>query len=231
MKNTMNRFITLIFIAGTILACSNSQSQKVEGKQTLLPDSLFSLKNLQTTELINSLKYINEKLYLDSSRKIEFVELDKSYKTKILAPILQKDLGVQIDYVNSFMTSHFISKQQKVGEFQPIIIYTSGDDYSSLILAVVDSTLTPISHLLLSGGQFAGPYEVNDSLSCWGEDKQSVIKGQRIKSYKLNTYVWTYSRNDSAFVDSIIYQSRILENGRIETDRLDSIRLIKNIKK
>ena len=110
-----------------------------------------------------------------------------------------------------------------------MIIWTSGDDYTSLILTLVDSTLNPVSHLVLNGGLFAGPYEFNDSLTCWGEEKYSKIKGSRIESYTLNTYVWTDSRNDAAFVDSINYISQIMENGQIKTEKIDSMRTTKRI--
>jgi hypothetical protein len=161
---------------------------------------------------------------------VEFVALDSTYKLKVLAPFLKKDLGVDSDYVKSFMNSYFISKPNKIGDYQPLIIWTSGDDYTSLILTLVDSTLNPVSHIILYGGLFAGPYEINDSLTSLGEKRFFKINGETIHSYSLNTYVWTDSRNDSAFIDSISYKSTILKNRQIKTDKLDSVRVIKQIK-
>lgn len=223
----MNKYLFLGLLIGIGFSCSVKTDKKVN--ELGLPDSLFSLKNIENADLVYKVKYIDNKLFLDSSKKVEFVALDTTYKLKILAPILKLDLGVDKDYVKSFMISYFISKLDKIGDYQPLIIWTSGDDYTSLILTLVDSTLNPVSHFVLNGGLFAGPYEFNDSLTCWGEDKYSKIKGRRIESYSLNTYVWTDSRNDTAFVDSISYKSQILENGQFQIEKIDSIRTIKRI--
>jgi hypothetical protein len=225
--NDMNKFLFLGLLIGIGFSCSVKTDNKVN--EIGLPDSLFSLKNIENADLVYKVKYIDNKLYLDSSKRVEFVALDTTYKLKILAPILKKDLGVDKDYVKSFLISYFISKQDKIGDYQPLIIWTSGDDYTSLILTLVDSTLNPVSHFVLNGGLFAGPYEINDSLTSWGEDRHSKINGTTINTYSINTYVWTDSRNDSAFVDSIIYKSQISQNGLIKTEKIDSIRMIKRI--
>jgi hypothetical protein len=160
----------------------------------------------------------------------EFVPLDSTSKRLILAPIMKKDLGVDANYSGKFILSHFISKQEKIGNLQPIIIYTTGDDYQSLILAVLDSTLNPISHIVLSGGLFSGPYEVNDSLTCWQNETFSKINGKDIQSYISKTYVWTDSRNDSAFVDSLVFSTKIRANGTIDTKQTDSLRIKRKLK-
>ena len=223
----MNKLILFVLIIGLGFSCSVKTDKNFN--EFGLPDSLFALKNIENADLVYKVKYIDNKLFLDSLKKIEFVALNTTYKLKILAPILKQELGVDKDYVKSFMISYFISKQDKIGDYQPVIIWISGDDYTSLILTLVDSTLNPVSHLVLNGGLFAGPYEFNDSLTCWGEDKYSKINKNRIESYTLNTYVWTDSRNDSVFVDSINYKYQIMENGQIKTEKIDSIRIIKLI--
>lgn len=223
----MNKILLFGLLILIGFSCSVNTGMKVVKLE--LPDSLFVLMNIESMDLVNKVRYIDNKLFLDSSKKVEFVALDSTYKTKILAPILKKDLGIDKDYVQSFIRSYFISKQDKIGDYQPVIIWASGDDYTSLILAVVDSSLNPISHLVLNGGLFSGPFEVNDSLTSWGEYKCSHINGTIINTYTINTYVWTDSRNDSAFVDSIIFKSQILQNGQITTEKVDSVRIIKMI--
>jgi hypothetical protein len=224
----MKRLLIFGLILGLIYSCSGS-SIKQPNRTIELPDNLFALKNVHNSSFINKVKFIDNRLFLDSSKQVEFFPLDSNLKGKILAPILKMDLRVESDYVKSFIISYFISKQDKIGDYQPVIIWASGDDYTSLILAVLDSNLCPISHIILYGGQFAGPYEINDSLTSWGEEKQSIIEGNQIKSTVLTTYVWTDSRNDSAFIDSISYKSKILGTGKIMTEKLDSIRIIKKI--
>lgn len=223
----MNKFIFFGLLIVIGFSCSVKTDKKVN--ELGLPDSLFSLKNIENADMLYKVKYIDNKLFLDSSKKVEFVVLDTTYKLKILAPILKKDLGVEKEYVKSFLISYFISKQDKIGDYQPLIIWTSGDDYTSLILTLVDSTLNPVSHFVLNGGMYAGPYEINDSLTSWGEEKHSTINGTTINTYSINTYVWTDSRNDSAFVDSLTYKSQISQNGQIKTEKIDSVRMIKRI--
>jgi hypothetical protein len=223
----IKHFVFIILIC-CLYSCSNSKQETTNKLQ--LSDSLFALKNLGYAD-INRTKFIDNGLYTDSTKKVEFIPLDSFYIEKILAPILKQELGVDKDYVKSFMYSYFISIQEKIGNNRPLIIWSSGDDYESMILAIVDSTLKPVSYLVLSGGIFAGPYEVDDSLSSWGEDKYSIINDKRIESYTINAYVWTNSQNDTAIIDSIIYHSEILENGMIITNKVDSIRFSKTIKK
>ena len=218
----------LILGIGILISCSMKIDKNVDKFD--LPDSLFALNKIDNTDFIfYNVKEKGNNLYIDLSKKTEFIALDSNYKLRILSPILKQELGVEKDYVDLFMTSYFISKQEKIENYQPLIIWTSGDDYCSLILILIDSTLNPVSHFVLNGGIFAGPYELNDSLTCLGEEKYSKIIGSEIQSYTLNKYVWTDSRNNTTFVDSIIYKSQILENGQIKTEKIDSIRTTKQI--
>jgi hypothetical protein len=143
---------------------------------------------------------------------------------------MKKDLGVDSDYSEKFILSHFISRQEKIGPLQPIVIYSTGDDYTSLMLVILDSTLNPISHIVLSGGMFGGPYEVNDSLTSWGDETFSKINGSEIQSYVSKTYVWTDSRSDSAFIDSLVFSSKIRNDGTFDTKLIDSLRVKRLIK-
>ncbi len=215
----MNKLIIFCFLF--LLSCSTGENKQI----IVLSDDLFVVKNLKNTSLIHSFKYQNNRLFSDSTFRTEFVPLDSTFKRLILAPILKKDLGVDAEYSGKFILCYFISKQEKFGQYQPIVIYSTGDDYSSLILAVLDSTFNPISHLVLSGGLFAGPYEANDSITSWGEETFSKINDNEINSYVSKTYVWTDSRDDSAFIDSLVFSSKIRDNGTIETKLIDSLRI------
>lgn len=225
-KNNMKKIMTILCLIGLISSCSKPKgyNTKIE-----LKDSLFALQNISFANIYHSYKHIDDKLYLDSSRNIGFTQLDTFYKVKILAPLLHKDLGRAVDtnYVKRFTTSYFISKQNKVGQYQPLIIWSSGDDYTSLILAIVDSCLNPVSHLVLSGGLFGGPFETNDTLSSWGEDKFSKINNNEISTCILKTYVWTVNPDSTMIIDSLSYKSVIMDNGQIETELIDSLRIFK----
>lgn len=98
----MNKILLLGLIIGLGFSCSVKTDKKVE-ESKVLPDSLFALKNIEDADLIyNNITFIDNGLYLDSSKKVEFVALDTIYKEKILAPILKQDLGVDKNFVKSF---------------------------------------------------------------------------------------------------------------------------------
>jgi hypothetical protein len=208
------------------LSCSTGQNNQ----KVILSDDLFAFKNLKNSSIVKSFKYQDNHLFSDSTFRTEFVPLDSTFKRLVLAPIMKKDLGVDPEYSEKFILSHFISKQEKIGKYQPIIIYSTGDDYTSLMFVVLDSTINPISHLILWGGLFAGPYEINDSLTSWGKETSSKINDNEITSYISKTYVWSDARNDTALIDSLAYQSKIRDNGTIETKLIDSLRIKREIK-
>jgi hypothetical protein len=221
-----NLLFFCIFI-GLLSSCSKPKT--ITSQKPVLADSLFALKDLSDIDICNTFYDQDNQLFIDKSRKIEFVELDSTYKLLILSSILKKDLKVDDNYLNHYMISHFISKQSKIGDLQPIIVKTIGDDYSSILLIILDSNLKVISHFYLSGGFDAGPTEINDSISSWGEEKHSKIQGDVINSYVIRTLVWTDSRNDTAFIDSVRYKTRILKSGEFQTHKVDSIRYISKI--
>ena len=220
----MNKLI--IFCLLLLVYCSTGKTQQ----ENHLSDDHFVFKDLKNTNLIHSFKYQDNRLFSDSTFRTEFVPLDSAFKRLILYPILKKDLGVDADYTVKFTLSHFISKQEKLGQYQPIVIYSTADDYASLMLAVLDSTFSPISHLILSGGQFPGPYKAYDSLTSWGEETFSKLNGNEITSFVTKTYVWTDSRDDSSFIDSLLFSSKIRDNGTIETNLIDSLRIKRKFK-
>jgi len=223
----MKNLLFFCLFIGLLSSCSKPKS--VIAHKTLLADSLFALKNLGDIDICNSFRYVENQLFLDSTRKVEFTELDSTFKRLILAPIFTKEFGVDENYVKHNFISHFISKQPKIGDIQPIIIETTGDDYSSIMLIMIDSNLHVVSHFYLSGGFEPGPCEVNDSISSWGEKKHSKIQGTAINSYIIRTLVWTDSRNDTAFIDSINYKTKILKTGTFQTLKIDSARYISKI--
>lgn len=62
----------------------NANISKQEVPTLFLPDSLFGLKDISKVDLINAVKYIDNRLYSDSIKSIEFIKLNEEYKDKIL---------------------------------------------------------------------------------------------------------------------------------------------------
>lgn len=214
----LNHLKYLLFIAGIVLAsCTNRPNKSITGEAFHLPDSLFVLKNLKNTLT-----------HIDSATRKKFIEMDTIQKGRIVLPSILNDIpqiNVKPDYIHNFMQGYFVSEQDTIGEFRPIIVGVSGDDYESLILIVLDKNNTPVSHLLLSGGLEAGPYE-SDSILV-NKDRISIIKGNSILTYELyiREHTDTATENEPNIIDSVSYKSTILPNGEIETKKLDSIRI------
>ncbi len=210
----MKKTIFFAFLLSALFSCSKKQSNLlVQTKSFEIPDSLFALKDI--TE-------INDKLLNDSKTKVKFVKLDSIFNHKIIYPILIKNHGFRKDYIDGYETSFFISKQKKIGNFQPIILSTFGVDNWCIMLVVVDSTFRPISHAILKGNYGAALRELNKNLYCEDEYLYSKIDENFITTSKITTY----SNSDKEiYKDSINYKSIILKNGFIKTQKIDSIRI------
>jgi hypothetical protein len=59
---------------------------------------------------------------------------------------------------------HLIAKQQKIGKYQPIILWVGGTDYLTSVLLLVDSDCNPVSHLILEGEDCEGPFETDSTI-------------------------------------------------------------------
>jgi hypothetical protein len=223
MKTLISFFLIL-----TLVGCS---SHSVDSNQ--LPDNLFLYKDIKNSLLVNHF-YFDPKedyfVYPDSTKSRKFVFLDSLQKLKLLIPVMMTDYGYQktggIDssYIMHLMPARFVSKQSKIGDFTPIIIWVNGDDYGALIYVLLDKALTPISHLVLNGGLCGGPVSETDSLVELCPVKQSFLNGNQISSYVLTEFVRKDSIKRPSIIDSVNYLSTILPSGQIETKQLDSTR-------
>jgi hypothetical protein len=211
----------LLLCSATImvfLSCSNSTNQHYTNQgstSSCLPDSLFAFKNISNSLVAEHFYYgTNNLCYTDSTKKIKLVLFNDTQKKQFIDSIFP--------YSNEWITGdwqiHFISKQNKIESFTPIIVSAGGTDYSALILILLDSTCHPVSNFILSGGECG-----DDPVEC--DFKQSFLNGKQITSYvrsiidKENLY-----NADSLLVDSVNYVTEILPNGRFETKKIDSTR-------
>ena len=114
--------------------CLISCSGNMDNQSIVASDSLFVLKSILSTDIQKKF-YLDDtsasfQLYLDSTKKKPFVKLDSLQKIKLLAPAISMDpIWVATD-----QDAYFISKQEKIGDFDVIIIETSGTDYAALVL-------------------------------------------------------------------------------------------------
>jgi len=210
----MKYFYILLFL---ILLCSFSFDKKTDND--VLPDSLFALKNIPSTDITNkfcSLEKNGWHWYTDSTKKTSFVKLDSIYKVRLLTPALKiHDDWINDKWVLGDMTAYFISKQEKVGDILPIVVYAGGTDYSALILITLDKNCNVVSSFILKGGDCGWPY-------C--PVKHSYLNKDKISSYILNVSYRQDFMTVPSTIDSISYLSKISADGKIETKRLDSTR-------
>jgi hypothetical protein len=220
----MRRLIAILSVL-SLFGCSNNKAVGTGSLQ--LPDSLFAFHDIQNSLFVNQFWYDKKhdfEFYSDSIRKISFVKLDSIQKMKLIVPIVTSELGVDTSYVIRSMEARFISKQKKVGEFTPIVVWVNGDDYQELLYLLLDKNLTLTSHFVMYGGPDSGPSDRADSTMILQPYRHSFIKGNEIRSYALFERLRVNSVERPSIFDSITYISKILPTGQIKTQRVDSIR-------
>lgn len=222
-------YIKLIF-AGIIILfccnCSNGTFSKEESVLNQLPDSLFPFKDIQNSLLVDKFWFDkNGKLYTDSVSGIPLIRLDSSQKLKWIVPVLLSSEGevyTDSNYVLQYMSSYFVSKQRKIGEWTPIIIGVYGDDYESLFYILLDKGAKVVSFFKLNGG-LVGPSEGPDETLQLPPVRHSYLKNDEISTYTLTEFIKPDSIQQPSLFDSVSYRSKILPSGKIETKRLDSV--------
>jgi hypothetical protein len=190
---------------------------------SFLDDENFVFKNLANTEdakgIYKELKGggVDGNLYTDSTYKKLYVKLTPEQRSILVAPFISKQLDVNDKYARDLMQAYFISKQDKIGEFQPIIIEVDGDDYGSMILVVLDKNNKPIDAFNLSGGIERGPMMTGDSLLSFDKPSYSFLTKNLITTYRVTETDYTDSTKKEETIDSNVFVSTIDKTGKIIT--------------
>jgi len=207
------------------LPVKDSISITKTNKHLSIDDSLFVFKGIQSTECIEKCVWDNNKLFVDSIKKTALVLLDNKEKLSILSEILKMDTA----WIKQGIFAYYVSKQEKIGRIQPIIIKVEGLDYSSLLLVLTDETGNIISEKILFGGEAGGPDEVSDTLVIFTPVSRCCFNKNEIKTHStikiINPKLENPRQNSiPAKIDSINYLSIIDSKGNIETKKIDSTR-------
>jgi hypothetical protein len=224
----MKNLFYLFVLISVITACSNpkptnNQKPKITpsiNDTSFLADKNFAFKNLQDiSTLWNNHKYGDDnKLFSDSTYRIALVPLTRQQKEKIIAPFLLKELSIDnVNYIVQGMQAYFISKQNKIGTVQPILVMITGDDYTSLTMILLDKNNHSVNGFNLFGGMQPGPTEKGDSLLIIPLDRYSVIAGNVITSYEVTHTDYSDSLKRPTLVDSVVLKSVIGDAGKIIT--------------
>ncbi|MFI5186943.1 MAG: hypothetical protein ACHQF0_09475, partial [Chitinophagales bacterium] len=146
------------------------------------------------------------------TKKIGLIQLDSSQKRRYISSMP----GFAPDWIMNDWQVCFVSKQDKIGEFTPIIVWAGGTDYGALILIILDKANHPVSYLELSGGECG-----DDPSYC--DLRHSFFNNDEIRTY-IRKKVWRKDDSFTGYVDSINYRTKILSTGKFVTKKIDSTR-------
>jgi hypothetical protein len=201
--------------------------QHFKEKKEIIPiDSQLVYENISSTEVVEKSLWGLSYLYVDSTMKKAYPELDNNIKIKLLPQILKMDTT----WIRMDIKAFLISRQEKIGELQPIIIQVSGTDFGALLLIILDEHGEEVSGMFLNGGEDSGPLKDMDTVLLLQPYKRSFFNGNQIKTYSISALVKTYNTNKPDIIDSVSYVSKIELNGTINTRKIDSVRIERKYK-
>ena len=198
------------------------EHKKNEINKKIIPsDSQFVFNGISTTEIVEKSVWGFNYLFVDSSKKKAYLKLDNNLKLQLLPNILRMDTF----WIKEDIQAYLISKQEKIGNIQPIIVQTNGTDFGALLLINLNEKGDEISGMFLNGGENSGPLEDLDSVLLLRPFKRSFFNYNQVNSYSLSAWVNKYKTNKPDIVDSVTYRSTIEMDGTIKTQKIDSVRI------
>jgi hypothetical protein len=194
-----------------------------------LNDSLFIFKNNTSSDSMIGCCF-NDKFFIGKSKRTSLYQLDSIHLKYSIAPILKIDA----EEVYSFYRAYFISKQDKIGDFTPIIVMLKADDYGSLRYILLDKEYKPYSNYILGNIVYVDYYSTYN-------EKHSFINGNLIKTYELlihedgpfhleriNGRIQEVKK--PTIIDSISYEALVKLDGVIQVKKIDSVRFSRYMK-
>ena len=202
----------------------NTTNHQVVDSLSILADKNFKYPKISDTRtFFRDLK--THKILLG---KHGLVELNKQQKMQLIADIISKDLNAsnKENDLTDLIQAYFVSKQDKVAGFQPIILYLTGDDYQALKLIVLDANNKLVDNYNLYGGFNAGPYSQGDTLTIEPTEVYALIDKKQFITYCSTLSYPTDTLKKNSILDSDVYRSTIASTGRISTTQTAKIRRI-----
>jgi hypothetical protein len=234
---TKLRITDLLFLIFSLLifSCSGPNSkenksqtvvkhQELKNDTSFLADKNFLYKDLKSTEVVELIfpKSFtkDQNLYADSAHKIIYPQLTGDQKTRLIAKFLSKEIyGDTAGTMNTYsMQAYFISKQKKIGDLRPIIVFISGDDYGSFTMILLNKNGLPVDGYKLSGGLEAGPIDNSDSSFVVETGSYSFINHNQITTIRLKSTEFTDSLTKRpSITDSMVFKTTISKKGKFNT--------------
>jgi hypothetical protein len=231
MKKALNLYFSLLTAILSVIGCSDKkkgnahilskQDSMVNADTSFLADKNFIYKNTRNTKDIKfTAKLSNGKIYTDTTYKTAFVELTESQRIQLIAPFVAKEMRMDETYVKGYMLAYFISKQNKIAEFQPVIIEIIGNDYSSLILIVLDKNNKPVDGLNLENGNQGNYVNIDDSLTRHDKACYSYLDNDVVTKYEIIETNYKDAAKKDIIIDSNVFVSTISQIGKITTKQV-----------
>jgi hypothetical protein len=171
-----------------------------------LHDSLFKFKNIESTE------------FLRRTRIESLTPLDSFQKRILIKPFVRyfKDQLEAWD-------ARFISKQNKIGDYQPIIMYLLTTDYLAIWLMILNKDLEPISYVIIGGqGDHTEP-EISEKDSTYKDlpIKYCDFKDNQIILHSIVATVNYKNEKKQSLIDSTNYQITLNSEGKINVLKIN----------
>jgi len=141
----------------------------------------------------------------------------------ILAPFINKQKAMSDDanFVVKYFTAHFIAKQHRIGDLQPIIISVGMDDYAATLLILVDKDNKYVSGYTLCGGLADSP-DIDEKTVTSYPDGFADINGNTIVTYQIQRTDYTDTTKKVALIDSTITRVAISSDGHFKEKQIPS---------
>lgn len=193
-----------------LAACHSKTIDQNEGD--CLSDHLFVLKNLNESIPLNEFfTGRDQALYYKDQ---QLVELDSIQERKMLKPFVSF-------FSADEYTAFFISKQPKIGDWQPVLLRVTRATGLYEWLVIVDKDCKPLSRFVLEGENCESPIET-DSTIMYCPVRKNKFVGNRIESFEVRTT--RFLDDQKKVIDSLSYVTEIDGKGMFRTKRLDSVR-------
>ncbi|MCS3737355.1 hypothetical protein [Mucilaginibacter dorajii] len=232
----MKKIITLnLFLLVTLLSVISCKNKKKETPATAHKDTTLAIdtsflddKNYVYQNILDTrhVKMINRRtndtsvdnnIYTDSSYSRKYVELTVAQKLQLIGPFIGKTLDVKPKFARDLMSAYFISKQKKIGDLQPIIVWITGDDYGSLSMIILNKLHQPIDGYNLDGGMQPGPEDIGDSLMKFDLKSYSKLRNREITTVRMEETDYKDTTKKDIQIDSNVFKTLIQTDGSFNT--------------
>jgi len=129
----------------------------------------------------------------------------------------------------SYWVADFVAKQEKHGELQPIIVRVEGFEYLTLWYLLLDRDCNLKGYFNLEKCEYDEGWAENPIGSYCKKKKRSKFDKGIIESYEIRETDHVDAR--TTVIDSLMYRTTINSDGKLNTNRIDSVRITKRWRK